>query len=333
MNSSEKSGVSTLFVKDLNTKTVLNTLKHARTATVRDLAAASGLSTVTVKGILNKLVEQHQAVPDGMAPSSGGRPSQRYRFNEQFMLGLLLYAREIDGKDSVCLRVADLYGDILDAADHEMPHIRSEDIEALIAEKIEAYPRIQAVGIGLPGIEYQGSIVSLDYKSLIGMPIIRQMQSRFGLPVVFENDVNAAVLGRSGNDSPEGTEIYIYFPRKYPPGAGIRVNGKLIKGSRHFAGEVGYLPLGIRWGEETADSFEDCSSAAAQVIISLTAVLDPDSVVLYGEHITNSHLERIREICRSQLPGHVLENLTCSGDFSADFEQGLKYLILNLLER
>ncbi len=332
MKQAKHSGVSTLLVKDINTKSVLHILKEAHTATVRELSAASGLSAVTVKSIISMLRAEGRAIPDGTVPSQGGRPSQCYRFNEQHALGLLLFARELHGIDTLCLRVIDLYGTVLDSTDCRMPSMEYEAVESLIAQKIGPFSRIRAVGIGLPGIEYEGSMVSLDYEALVGTPIIERLHSRFRIPILVENDVNAAVLGRSEGEHQGNCEVYIYFPRKYPPGAGIRVNGTLIKGGRHFAGEIGWLPLDIQWGPETADSFEACTTTAAKVVMCITAVLDPDSVVLYGEHFTEAHLEQIRIICRSRLPEQVLPEFSLSKDFTADFEQGLKYLTLNLLE-
>lgn len=328
----KRSGISTLAVKDANIRTVLNSLKRHHSASVQELSADTGLSVVTVKGIIDALIEQERAAPGEQAPSTGGRPSRRYLFNETHRLGLLMFAREISGKDAVCLRVIDLYGTVIDADDVVSPNITPNTLETLAADKIREFDRIQALGIGLPGVEYQGRIVSLDYEALVGTSLVQDLQSRFSIPVLMENDVNAAVLGRTGNSPPEPCMVYIYFPRKYPPGAGILVHGNLVKGGRHFAGEIGQLPLGIEWGEKTADSFETCCSAAAQVIITLAAVLDPDSAAVFGEHITGRHMERITELCRSQLPDHILPELIHSQDFSADFQQGLKYLTLNLLE-
>ncbi|SIQ08772.1 ROK family protein [Alkalispirochaeta americana] len=325
MNTERPHGASTLIVKDLNAQSVLRCLKEAQTATVRQLAGASGLSVVTVKAIMTSLVDQGKAFIGGKAPSGGGRPSQRYIFNEKHSLGLVIFTREVDGKDTVFLRVVDLYGQTLDSESIEIPSLGPDELETLIGEKILQFNRLQAISLGLPGIEYKGTIVSVDYKALIGIPLADRLRSRFGMPVLVENDVNAAVLGRD-------CEAYIYFPRKYPPGAGLLIQGTLLKGCHHFAGEIGWLPLGISWGPETADSFEDCCSAAAKVVASLTAVVDPASVVLYGEHLGKEHLQRIGELCRNLLPAQALPTLHCSEDFTADFEQGLKKILLNLLD-
>ncbi|MFW6363258.1 MAG: hypothetical protein ACOC0D_05380, partial [Spirochaeta sp.] len=90
---------------------------------------------------------------------------------------------------------------------------------------------------------------------------------------------------------------------------------------------------GIEWGPETADSFQAGTEAVSKVLSSMTAVLDPDRITVYGEHLTPEHMDRIRQRCRQQLNGWELPEITLSDDFSMDFEQGMKLLTLNYLER
>lgn len=226
----------------------------------------------------------------------------------------------------------DLYGQVVSSENNAVDEVTVERIEGLVASAMESYGAIKSIGFGLPGIELGGTIVALDYDDFVGSPIVERFKQRFGIPVVVENDVNAAVLGRAfDQDAPEN-EVYMYFPRKYPPGAGIRANGQLIKGRHHFAGEIGWLPLGIKWGPTLVDSFEDFCRAVAQVALSSISMLDPDSVVLFGEFLTNKHLERIKEHCRSQLPEGIALSICLADDFSGDFQKGLIGLTLQGLE-
>ena len=333
MKKNSPSGANALVIKDLNTRLVRQALKNARVSTVRDLAGMTGLSTVTVAGIVQALVAGGAAREGELVPSNGGRPSRLYRFDEHQASVLVLFTREIEGRDTACLRVADLYGQIVASENHPLEAGSLEAFEPFIDRMLVRFPSISALGFGLPGIEYGGTIVALDYHKLVGAPIIDHFQSRYGIPVVFENDVNAAVLGRGRQEGAATSEAYLYFPRKYPPGSGIRIEGRLLKGSRHFAGEVGFLPLGIAWGDPNlTESIEASSSAAAQVIVSLAAVLDPESVVLFGEFLTPTHLAEIRIRCRSLMPEESLPQISLTEDFTQDFQDGLVGLTLELLD-
>lgn len=333
MNSeTHEKGVNTLIVKTINTRIVLKELRARRVSTVKELAAASELTVATVTAIVQDLKERGRLYEGGLIPSLGGRPSRQYLFNETYSLALVLFAREIDGRDAVCLRVLDLYGQALDSQTHQMDEITMDALESLIAATIDRYPSIGAVSIGLPGIELGGTIVALDYRSLIGEPIVSRLGDRFNIPVNVENDVNAAALGYCAANDSDGTVVYVYFPRKYGPGAGITVSGTLLKGRNHAAGEVARLPLGIDWGPELTYDFDRFIEAASDTLLGIAAVLDPDTFVLYGEYLTERHLGALLDALGRMLPPtQILPEIRLASDFSADFERGLSDLALRRL--
>lgn len=322
-----------LLVKDLNTQLVRRALHSQRSATVRDLAVATGLSSVTVGSLVQALVGANLAQEGELVPSNGGRPSRLYHFNPKHSLVLVAFTREVAGRDTLCLRVADLYGQVIDHADEPLDASSLQAFEPAIDRLVERHPTIAALGFGLPGIEFGGTIVALDYRSLVGAPVVEHFRTRYGRPIVVENDVNAAVLGRGKREGASASEVYLYFPRKYTPGSGIRIDGQLLKGSRHYAGEIGFLPLDIPWGDPTlTDSLEASSDAIARVVVSLAAVLDPDSVVLFGEFLTPEHRDAVANRCRELLPPGLVPSLSLAEDFSQDFQEGLIGLTLDLLE-
>lgn len=322
---------STLDVKLLNARLVRNALRQQRRATVRELAGLTGLSTVTVGTVLKAQLEQGQVCEDEPLASSGGRPSRRYRFNERHQLVLVAFSREVDGLDALCVRIVDLYGQSIASADHPLASPTPEALEQIVAEHLAEYPAVAAIGFGLPGVEYDGAIVTLDYAAFIGVPLVARFEQRFGLPVLFENDVNAAVLGRGQLADAPPSEVYLYFPRKYGPGAGIRIEGELVKGRNHFAGELSLLPLDISWEALAGDADDAFADAAAKVVLCLTAILNPDSIVLYREDFSADGLAHIEQKCRARLPQNITPQLSLSKDFSADFETGLATLTLNLI--
>lgn len=322
-----------LAVKQHNSRLVLSALKASGSATVRDLAASTGLSAPTVGTLVQELVGTGAAAEGNLVPSQGGRPSRLYRFNPVHRLALAVFTREVDGQDTVCLRVADLDGEVVAAEDHPFQPSSLADFEPLLDGLLSRFPAVAALGFGLPGIEYGGTITALDYRALVGTPILTHFEQRYRIPVLFENDVNAAVLGRGRRPGAPASEAYLYFPQKYTPGCGLRIDGRLLKGHRHFAGEVGWLPFDIRWGDATLTADPALfGEAAARVVTSLTAVVAPESVVLFGEFLTPSHLDLIAARCRTQLPRDVVPALSLATDFTADFQEGLVGLTLDRIE-
>lgn len=321
--------VSTVNVKEANTRLVYRTLRSTGTATGQEISRETGLSIVTVNAILQDFVTTGIAIDAGQIPSNGGRPAREYRFNERQSLVLAVFTREIGGINSICVRLADLHGAVIESFDEPLRGETLAAIEAVVDPVMERNPAVRAISFGLPGIELDGSIVALDYPDLVGVSFVSHFERRYDCVVLFENDVNAAVYGRSLESGAAASEAYLYFPAKYPPGAGIRIDGRIIKGRRNFAGEVGRLPLDIPWGDAVLiESFDRCVAAVARVIASITAVIAPESVVLFGEFLTGRHLAAVIATCTELLPEGMVPALSLADDFSHDFERGLVGLAL-----
>jgi len=319
-----------LDVKELNKQLILQSLYMKKTATVKELAQLTGLSSVTIGTLLQVLVQEESVHRGNLKPSQGGRPSVSYSFNESKALGLAAFTREIEGLDTLCLRICDLYGKVIESQDLRLQDLSLEAFDAALDPIIDQHPQIKALGFGLPGLEYSGTLVVHDYPALLGKPFVKHFEERYKIPVFFENDVNAAVLGLESSASSQSAEVYIYFPQKYPPGAGIRLNGHVLKGKHNFAGEVSYLPLGVK-GLELAENFELCCNYISQILSSISSVLDPDMFVLFAEFLGPKHLEEIRSRFTKLLPAHITPEIRLSKDFSKDFEKGLFVRILDLI--
>ncbi|HEX2981724.1 MAG TPA: hypothetical protein VHO48_15795 [Anaerolineaceae bacterium] len=324
-----------LTMREVNINLVRNSLKARKQATKQQIAEATGLSIVTVATIMQELVEANEIFEVDQAPSSGGRPAHQFRFNADFAHGLALFTHEQDGQDLLHIRVANLYGECVKAQDVVLEDIQLESFAPWIDACLQEYPSIRAIGFGLPGFEVDGQIILLDYPALVGARLTEIYSRRYRLPVIFENDVNAAVVGycKRKDVPPESAVIYAYFPGKYAPGAGIYLDGNLYKGASNFAGEISRLPLGIDWLDPALyRSAEQFCPAIARVVIAVSSLLNPHSVVLYGSFLTAASIDAIRQICAAHLPQTSVPAILLSEDFTADFQAGMIAETLACLE-
>ena len=318
-----------------NIALVRRSLKQLVEATRQQLALATGLSTVTVAGALEKLCARGEAREVSLVPSQGGRPSQLYRFNADYAHILVLFTREEGGGDRAYLRALDLYGRTLASEDLALSPPSLPGLEAPLDRMLARDPLIRALGLGLPGVATQGRITDLDYPALVGLSLVDLFRDRYGLPVLFENDVNAAALGYcQAQPRSRGESLaYLYFPQRHPPGAGIIVGGSLHRGGRGWAGEIAHLPLGIDWADPGLYSGPDrASPILARTVAAIAAVLNPDKVVLMGEFLVSRQLGDIEARCADLLPSALVPSLSLSSDFSGDLAAGLSSLTLELLE-
>jgi glucokinase len=100
------------------------------------------------------------------------------------------------------------------------------------------------VGIGVPGLVdvAQGAVkhaVNLDVDG-DWLPLRNLLADRLGVPVVVENDVNAAALGAVALS---GKEDLVYLSIGTGLAAGLVLEGRLRRGRHGAAGEIGHLPV------------------------------------------------------------------------------------------
>lgn len=329
------SSANALVMKEININLVRRTLKLMQEATRHQIAEATGLSTVTIATILQKLIDEQMVFDAGLVASMGGRPAQLFRFNENHSHVLVLFTHEQDGLDILYVRVANLNGVCVYSVDVPLTDINLHTFEPYIDAALQEHGTIRAVGFGLPGVELDGKVVLADYPALTGTAFLTHYQERYQLPLIFENDVNAACVGycKRNQIESEAATLYLYFPQKYAPGGGIYINGGLYKGYSNYAGEVAGMPLGIDWHDPTLyTSSERICEAIATLIAAISMLLNPHSVILYGAFLTNAHLHTIEQKCASRLPANSIPRLSLAADFTLDYQDGIIEKTLALLE-
>lgn len=138
------------------------------------------------------------------------------------------------------------------------------------------------VGIGIPGyiqIESGVLIGSANLPGLEGFPVRDAMQQELGIPVILENDANAAALGEKWMGAGRGLQDLILITLGTGIGGGIISNGRVLHGYLGMAGELGHMtvvPEGNPCGCGNCGCLEKHASASA--IVSMANLLQ------LGEH-------------------------------------------------
>ncbi len=105
---------------------------------------------------------------------------------------------------------------------------------------------LQGVGISAPGPlnPKKGTIV--DAPNLPGwhdVPIVERLYEAFRIPVVLENDANAAALAEWRYGAGQGTRNFAFLTMSTGIGGGFVIDGHLHRGGRFAAGEIGHMPI------------------------------------------------------------------------------------------
>jgi glucokinase len=129
-----------------------------------------------------------------------------------------------------------------DAA-RDVARIVAEARRLLDAAGRGAAPR--AVGVCAPGPLDSREGVVQGPPNLPGwrdVPLVAWLEREFGCPVALENDANAAALAEWQARSPRPASL-VYLTLSTGIGAGLVLDGRLYRGARDLAGEIGHAPV------------------------------------------------------------------------------------------
>ena len=169
--------------------------------------------------------------------------------------------------------VVDASGKILSTHRKDTPKQGGEALTQTIADVIielkKEYTTATSVGISAAGF------VSSDRKTMLATPNIsgwnginleKEISSRVNLPVVIENDANAAAWGEARYGAGRGEAQMMMLTVGTGIGGGIVVNGSLHRGAFGIAAEFGHLrvvPEGHLCGCGARGCFEQYASGNA----------------------------------------------------------------------
>lgn len=105
---------------------------------------------------------------------------------------------------------------------------------------------VMAVGVGAPGVIQmdKGIVVkSPNFPDWNHLPLRDELEKALRIPVIIENDANAAALGEQWRGAGRGIDSMILLTLGTGVGGGIIVNSKIWQGADGMAGEIGHMTL------------------------------------------------------------------------------------------
>lgn len=167
-------------------------------------------------------------------------------------------------------------------------YMKIEDLFDVIDTVLLQYKHIHIIGIALPGIMNHGYITSMNVNGLENMNFEKAFQNRYQQQFIFTNDVNAVAVGYYTSQKKYDNLSFLFQPISYYAGVGHIVNGQLIYGRSHLAGEVQYLPLQLSNDKLVLNKTpEGAIELIAQYIVSIMVSFDPQAIIICCALITD----------------------------------------------
>lgn len=142
-----------------------------------------------------------------------------------------------------------------------------------------------SIGIGCPGTcnNDSGMVEYSNNLGFLNVPLKKDIEAEFGVPVYLENDANAAAFGEFMAGAAKGAKNAVAITLGTGVGAGIVIDGKIYRGSNFAGGEIGHTVIvmdGLPCTCGRRGCFEAYSSATGLIKMTTQASeLNPDCLM------------------------------------------------------
>ncbi len=262
------------------------------------VAKMTGLSKQTVSEVVSSLESDGWVRTVGRTEGNVGRRAVIY----EIMPDAAVVASVDLGGTKVRVALCDLTGavivELVEPTDRDGGDAVVHQICRLILEAAESHnfgpDKIRVAVIGVPGvpdiksgnIRMAPNIAGIDRINFAGL-----LQTRLGVEVLVENDVNLAALGEHWMTHQGDRDDLVFLSIGTGIGAGLVIGGQLVRGANGAAGEIGYLPFG-------ADPFEPESLE----IGAMERVSATQAMISHYQALTQQH-KMVPEIFEAALSG------------------------------
>ena len=163
--------------------------------------------------------------------------------------GKILGSRRIENKDTY---PEDILPQLVTAA------------KEITAENNMKITDVAGFGISAPGpADVANGILTAPPNNIHwrNVPILQYLKDQLGIPGCFENDANCGALAEGFFGAGRGINHFIYLTMSTGIGAGIITEGKLVRGTGLYGGEVGHTVLEVNSDRKCGCGMYGCYEA------------------------------------------------------------------------
>jgi N-acetylglucosamine repressor len=234
--------------RDINRQIALNLIREHQPISRADLARRMKIGRGMVTALVGELLEEGSIYEGATVDAPRGRKPKMLHVRTRDRLVIAIDVRF----SRTYLMLGDFAGTQVALETFETLY-SPEELVAELAERIRRLCRThggpddcQGVGLVVPGMVDQklGLVLNSPQLGWRNVPIRQLLADAVGMPVFVENAPIACALsqmwlGQRGS----GSTDFVYVTVSEGVGAGIVVNGEVVRGHNYTAGEFGHIPL------------------------------------------------------------------------------------------
>ena len=275
--------------RDINRRIVLNLVRDSQPVSRADIARRMRMGRGVVTSIIKELIDDGSIYEGATgAAARGRRPTMLYVRTQD----RLVFAVDVRFSRTFVM-LSDFGGTQIALESFETIFDPAELIAELsgrISRLMDAHgarERIEGIGLVVPGMvdRLSGRVLMAPQLGWRDVDIRDQLEKGVGIPVFIENAPMACALaqmwlGQRGNSN----DNFVYVTVSDGVGAGIVLNGQLIRGASNSAGEFGHITLNPT-GPQCLCGAHGCWEAYTSNQATLSRYLGRELVPLWGSAV------------------------------------------------
>lgn len=239
-----KAGTNLEDAKDHNLRVVIDSVRREGEMTRAQITRATGLSAQTISNLVGELEEKGLLLAGEPIKAKRGQPARPYSLNAKggYSIGIQIdhahmLATLVDLAGQECAQESQ---DVSWPTPEEGLEILGQLIDRLLVRAEVGKGRVLGAGIAIPGPYGVGGPTGIG-PGWKDFPLEQALSERIGVPVVVENDASAAAIAERLHGEGKNFDNFIYIFIGMGLGAGLFLNGRIYRGIRGVAGEIGHI--------------------------------------------------------------------------------------------
>lgn len=321
-----------------NKEKILKVLYELKQSQKNQLVQKTSLSSGTCFNILQELIDSGEVVVNSQFESTGGRKAKRYELNKNYckILTVSLF-REYE-QIYETLKVYCYNNELVHEKTTQPPKLEFQDLCQSIDTMVEMFHDIQVICMAIPGAlnkdgYLQDVFLVRGLEGFEGISIQRELEERYQIPVIIDNDVNIATKGYYAQHQEYSHMALIYQPLKELSGAAVLQNGQICKGTHGMVGELSFLSFLSKQEQfDCLKTQEGTVYLLMTFIVTLIVTVDPEVIVISCPWIEDS--QQLIEMMKTKIPEfHIKPQIVVIEGIQEYMDQGLLELSHEFLRR
>lgn len=280
---------SAAAIRRSNSFAVVRAIHALGSASRRELATTTGLSFATVATICNELLESGLVTEVARTRAMSGRPTSQLALNGDHgrLLGIDVAETYIEvSVFDAALEMLSVKRCDLDAERREPEVFVATIVEALTETLSEQSRPILGIGASVPGqvLDDDGSSIYVPNWGWHDVPLLELLKEHVDVAILLDNPLKSLVVGELWLHPERASQAFAVINLGTGVGAGISIDGSVMRGRTNSAGEWGHTTL-VADGRPCRCGATGCVEAyiGAPGIVQTLRDVAPDSAMLDGD--------------------------------------------------